>query len=153
MLLSIYCCGSSSLPDSQAELTFFSFRQPPVPLLHKCTVSSTSYLPRTNFSTRTDQRVSKAPTLLAFLCTCRKHWELEMIWMQPQGRDGFLLGDSYLQISTQNSGLSNKLLLILQAVKEKWHWSIRPAAGRRHQISNKAMIWTWHIISTQILVE
>lgn len=79
-LPSLYCSGSSSLLGCCAELIFFSSQQLLVTLLQKCTISSSSHLFRTYFSTRAEQRVRKASTLPS---TCGKHRELEMPWMQP----------------------------------------------------------------------
>ena len=110
-LPSIYCSGSSSLLGCCAELIFFS-SQLLVRLLQKCTISSSSHLFRTYFSTRAEQRVRKASTLWVLPSTCGKHRELRDALDATLGRGrgwgGFPVGDSCLQISTESSGLSKK---------------------------------------------
>lgn len=106
-LCTLTCCsGSSSLPHSYAELIFYSSQQPPVPLLQKCTWSSSSHLLRTNFSSRTDQGVRKGSALLALPSACGKH-RIGGAWDATWGPGWFLSGNSCLQISTKNGGSSN----------------------------------------------
>ena len=80
--------------------------------------------------------------------------EVKLLGMQPK-MGSFLLGESCFQVSIESSTPSNKFSGTSANNEGRGTKALGLEQGgkRRHNWSYKAMIWTWHVISTQILVE